>query len=235
MLTVIPTCASSDLTTIASAWPAMSPLTVIRNVVEPVRIAGLRQQLPGLGRVVRVRRDRGVEVLHLVGHERGAGDRVALVGELDDRVPVDRVVQRLAHRGLLERRVVLVELDEVDPGGREELDVSPGVPSIWLDEVARRVLDHVGLLALQHQDPGVVVGDDHDPDLADLRLGAVEVRVARQVDLAVGVVGRHAERPAADRVLEEGRALRLDQLGRDASSTRTSPGRRAAARASGTA
>ena len=35
MLTLMPTAASSDLSTMASACPATSPLTVMRNVLKP--------------------------------------------------------------------------------------------------------------------------------------------------------------------------------------------------------
>ena len=103
----------------------------------------------------------------------------ALVGELDDRLAVDRVVQRLAHELALERREVLVELDEVDPGRREEVDVQsrgscrsrwirlPGgfsmMSAFLLSSISTRVLSSGTIRIL---------------DLVDLGLRAVEVRVA---------------------------------------------------------
>ena len=56
---------------------------------------------------------------------------MARVRELHDRVAVDRVVQRLADVRVLERREVLVELDEVDAGRREEVALQVGILSIW--------------------------------------------------------------------------------------------------------
>ena len=151
----------------------------------------------GPGLLVAVRReDRRVERVGGVRHAERAEEQP------DDRVPVDRVRDRLTHghRVEWERRVVHPQrLDVPGVGVGERV----GVVQTRLDGAdrlgLRRRVDGVDLAALEGLELRRGVGEELEHDLPGLRLGSPVVRVRDEVDLdALVPVGdlERAARPA---------------------------------------
>ena len=100
----------------------------------------------------------------------------------DDGVPVDRMVDRLAHLPVLDRalgpRVELVVGDDHPVGRLADDGVRARGHALHL--VGRDVLDDVGLAVEQGGDPRGGLGDEPERDALDLRLAAPVVGVRLQ-------------------------------------------------------
>ena len=89
----------------------------VQRRLEAIRETRFGEQLLGLVRIVRIRLEVRIVAEHARLGGRGQAGASAAEHELDDLVDIDRVVQRLAHLQIVERRHVEVEHDR-DDGSR---------------------------------------------------------------------------------------------------------------------
>src|SRR6059036_3087754 len=128
-------------------------VAVVVTGVEAVRVAGLGEELPGPGRIVRGR-GRLPEEVEARGDDAVGDLREAQGLGLVDRRPVDRQVDGQAHSPVVPRRlrVPLIDEDEPEGGGRVVgLEREPGRPLELLGQGAADRVDDVGLAALEHR------------------------------------------------------------------------------------
>src|SRR5437870_5180774 len=184
---------------------------------EAVRVAGLGEELPGPGRIVRVR-GRLPEEVEARGDDAVGDLREAQGLGLVDRRPVDRQVDGQAHSPVVPRRlrVPLIDEDEPEGGGRGVgLEREPGRPLALLGLAAADRVDDVGLaahaLGVDHLDGGDALPEG----------GGGRAAVALEGELDVlgghGFAGVEPDALAQDELVDEpvGRgAPRLGETGR---------------------
>ena len=168
--------------------------------LQPVLVPGLGEQLLGQRRVVRVEVGELGAVADEPLGERLVGDRpVPRRLDREDRLPVDRVVDRLDHVRVVERRRRGLDVELVDDLGRDHVDLEPGRLG-RRDLVARDVGD-VDLTGLERGEDLLGLGDVLDGEVGDVDLAGVPVAgVADQVGVRVGHVAGQLERARADRL-----------------------------------
>ncbi len=175
----------------------------VQRDVDPVRIAPLRQELPGFLLVVRVRLHRRIE-----SERRRLDDRRDLLAQprhhlLDHRLLVDRVVRRLADGLLVERRAPHVEGDVVHAEDRRRADPCLGMILDIGQEVGVDVADDVDAAGLELGHRGRDLGDRPEDDVLERGLAAPVLVERLEPDVLVALplhelpgAGAHGRRAA---------------------------------------
>ncbi len=201
MVTVMPTCCS---------WPWICSASAHRcrlrgqRDAQALGVAGLGEQLLGQGRVVRVLVGELGAVADEARGERLVGDRPVPGGlDLQDRLPVDRVVDRLDDLRVVERRRGGLDVQLVDDLGRDHVDLEPG--RLGRRDLVARDVGHVDLPGLERGEDLLGLGDRQHVEVRDVDLAGVPVAgVAHQVGVRVGHVAGQRERARALRLGGEG-------------------------------
>src|SRR5713101_3535095 len=184
------------------------------------RLAGLAQELLGPRDIALPHRDLRVVVGARRAHELVPGNVLAVEDGLDDRLAVDRQVQRLAHSEVRERlalrAVRYVERDLLVAQLGDAGDPEPAVRA-ELRQVARRdALDHLEVARSQARHARGRVGDRHELDAIEVNARLVPVvGEALEDDLALGDAFDELEGTRAHRLRGELVAERLRRLRRD--------------------
>jgi hypothetical protein len=128
--------------------------------VEAVRVAGLGQELLGLGGIVGVRVDGHCE-LEVAGHEAAGQARLAQGLGVVQRLPVQRVARGQAHAAIGPGRlrvphVEVVQIERRDAARERHLEARVALELLGLRDVQK--IRQVHLAALEHRVAGIGLG-----------------------------------------------------------------------------
>jgi len=177
---------------------------------EPVLVASASEEGLRLRRVVPIGGDGGVE--RGVGrHDRGDGRGQSVEDELDDRVHVNRIVDRPPHADVIERSHVDVHLEERAAGPAYAHRGEVGIGVYRCNQVNRDPGRDVDFAGAERGNAGRGLGEDPEDDLVQLRRSdrwqvggaAVVPIVALHHHLLSPIPAHEPERPSADRPFPE--------------------------------
>ncbi|MPM02424.1 hypothetical protein SDC9_48673 [bioreactor metagenome] len=167
--------------------PARRPARHLLQVdVDPVRIAGLGQKFLGLGGVVFDRRRRGIAG-QPARHHAILELAPAIEVLVEDGLPVDRHLERLAHSDVVEGLLRLVDVVIVDADARPRDDmILPLLRAVEIGRLGRGVIhvEHVDLVGFEQHPQRLGVRDHADQQPVELGPSA-PVLVIRLEHLAV--------------------------------------------------